>query len=230
MKKLLARRFTERYAFTLVELLVVIGIIAILAAVLMNAGNLAIKEAKKAKAQNTATQIQTAVTNYYTEYSVYPTPSGAAASDWKIDDGDNATGLSPAPTGSPWGGLIQCLSGNISPTASTLYSSFPNTRQVAFLTLRASDVSTAAGHLDAPINPLTVSTTNPYFNIAVDGDYDNILGKGSSTSGSWLPNFTTSFTGTTTTMTGLSTAGVAVWANCNTIPTSSSSGWWVHTY
>jgi prepilin-type N-terminal cleavage/methylation domain-containing protein len=230
--------FPRKAGFTLVELLVVMGIIAILAAVTLSVGNTVINEAKKARAQNTATQIQTAVLNYYTEYSVYPTPTGAASGDFGIADNDTALGNG---TASSWGKLTECLSGMICPyngTTST-ETTYTNTRSIAFLTLKASDVdngtTTSVGDKDAPVNPLYNSTnpyigSHPYFNIAMDGDYDGIIGTGSSGI-TTLPNFSsTTFSTTGYTGGGSTTAGVAVWAVCSPSGSQIQAGWYVHTY
>jgi prepilin-type N-terminal cleavage/methylation domain-containing protein len=58
--------------FTLVELLVVIAIIAVLAAAGFAAGNAAIQKARKTTCLSTATAIETAVNNFYTEYGSMP--------------------------------------------------------------------------------------------------------------------------------------------------------------
>jgi prepilin-type N-terminal cleavage/methylation domain-containing protein len=229
MNKFSVRRVYLRYAsFTLVELLVVIAIIAILAAVTMQIGITVINEAKKTKAQNTAIQIQTAVLNYYTEYSLYPTPSGiSVTTDYELTDADAANG--GVSIANSWGPLIDCLSGNLSPSGGTPSTEFGNTRSVAFLTLRATDVTTAGAHQDAPLNPLPNNAAKPYFNIAFDTAYAGILGKGDTgLSTAWLPNFTTVTSGTAPPMTGTSTAGVAVWAYCN--PSVTNSNWDVRTY
>ena len=58
--------------FTLVELLVVIAIIAVLAAAGFAAGNAAIQKAKKVTALASATAIESAVNNFFTEYGSMP--------------------------------------------------------------------------------------------------------------------------------------------------------------
>lgn len=63
--------------FTLVELLVVISIIVVLAAMAFGAGQRAIKSANNLKTQTTATAISAAVEQYYQEYSKLPTIGGA---------------------------------------------------------------------------------------------------------------------------------------------------------
>jgi prepilin-type N-terminal cleavage/methylation domain-containing protein len=221
MKQSLVRsRLSKLASFTLIELLVVITIIAILAAVLLNAGSMAIKAAQRAKAANLATQIQTATIGYYTEYSVYPVPPPAGAPvDYEITDATGSQGT--------WGNLICILCGNIHPSSpATAFNptTITNSRGIAFLTLKSSDVDNG----DAPLNPVPPSTANPYFNIAMDSDYDGLLGTASPTQGT-MPNFSKS-TPANMDYTGTSTAGVAVWANCNGSTTSKNPGFWVHTY
>lgn len=58
--------------FTLVELLVVIAIIAVLAAAGFAAGNAAILKARKVTSLASATAIETAVNNFFTEYGSMP--------------------------------------------------------------------------------------------------------------------------------------------------------------
>lgn len=60
------------HGFTLIELLVVISIIAVLAAAGFAAGNAAILKARKVTCQATATAIESAVNNFYTEYGSMP--------------------------------------------------------------------------------------------------------------------------------------------------------------
>jgi prepilin-type N-terminal cleavage/methylation domain-containing protein len=58
--------------FTLVELLVVIAIIAVLAGAGFAAGNAAIQKAKRVTALSSATAVESAVNNFFTEYGTMP--------------------------------------------------------------------------------------------------------------------------------------------------------------
>jgi prepilin-type N-terminal cleavage/methylation domain-containing protein len=72
---------TQR-GFTLVELLVVISIIAVLAALAFGATNAAMNKAKKVKAQAMETGIQQAIERYYSDYSKLPSVvSGSSSVD-----------------------------------------------------------------------------------------------------------------------------------------------------
>ena len=77
----------QNRGFTLVELLVVIAIIAVLAAAGFSAGNAAIQKARKVTALGMATGIESAVSNFYTEYGSMPTEetSDAPASKTNTD-------------------------------------------------------------------------------------------------------------------------------------------------
>jgi prepilin-type N-terminal cleavage/methylation domain-containing protein len=74
MKIPFARR---QKGFTLIELLVVITIILVLAGGGFAAGNSAIQRAKKATALATATALETAVNNFFTEYGSMPKDGSA---------------------------------------------------------------------------------------------------------------------------------------------------------
>jgi prepilin-type N-terminal cleavage/methylation domain-containing protein len=63
---------SSRHAFTLVELLIVIAIIAILITLLFPAADAAFEQARRTKAKNDAVQIANGLTAYYTEYGKFP--------------------------------------------------------------------------------------------------------------------------------------------------------------
>lgn len=77
------------HGFTLIELLVVIAIIAVLASAGFAAGNAAIQKARKTTALATATAIESAVNNFYTEYGSMPDEGSAD----KIVETNSATGI-----------------------------------------------------------------------------------------------------------------------------------------
>jgi len=221
-------RQNRKSGFTLIELLVVIGIIAILAAVLFPVGTMVINAAKRAKASATIGAIQTAVMAYNTEYSVWPVPTATTT--------DTLIGDSSATDATNWQTLICVLCGNIHPSDGTAFTAVAagptNTRSIAFLNLKSSDVFTTATGKDAPKNPLpTSATANIYFNIAMDSDYDGLLGTTAPTNASstGMPNFATSTTGTIT-YPGTSTAGVVLWGNCNGSASSQNPNFYVKTY
>jgi prepilin-type N-terminal cleavage/methylation domain-containing protein len=202
--------------FTLIELLVVIAIIAILASVVSVAAGSAINAAKRAKAANTATQISTAIVNYYTEYGVYPMPSTPPSGYTGTDEGP----------------LMFALCGNINASTATqgTSGSVPNTRQIAFLTPKKTEVDGNG----IPINPMTTIANPAYFSIVMDNDYDGITGDNGETE---PPNFANATAGTVCPPGGSPiTQGVAVWADCDptSLPpataTSTSPQFWVHTY
>jgi type II secretory pathway pseudopilin PulG len=71
-------------AFTLVEMLIVMGIIIILMAVGIASGRFAIRRANKIEHQNAVEQIFQALQSYYTVYKEYP---------YKEDEGSNLSNL-----------------------------------------------------------------------------------------------------------------------------------------
>jgi prepilin-type N-terminal cleavage/methylation domain-containing protein len=79
-------------AFTLIEMIVVILIIATLAAALLTATSGAFDRARKVQAKNDLTQLLTAINAFYTEYGQYPVAaqSGADAADYAATTDANA--------------------------------------------------------------------------------------------------------------------------------------------
>ena len=78
--------------FTLIELLVVIAIIAVLASVAFVAGNKAVQNAKRAKAQAVAFSIISAVDSFQSENGSMPVPVGNSGKEggslFRTDSGD----------------------------------------------------------------------------------------------------------------------------------------------
>jgi prepilin-type N-terminal cleavage/methylation domain-containing protein len=121
----LTRHGDRLSGFTLIEMLLVIVIIAVLAALLLPAVNKAIQASERQKAQTTAYQLATAFRNYQTEYGTWPDSSsnglGVSATMvtalTKLDSTLNPRGIvflevdqKSVKTGSycdPWGGVFQ---------------------------------------------------------------------------------------------------------------------------
>jgi prepilin-type N-terminal cleavage/methylation domain-containing protein len=82
---------TDREGFTLVELLTVIGIIAVLAGILIPTVNVALRKAKISKARQEAEAIALALKSYHDEYGrwpdVRPGSSGRTLNDWPSQRG-----------------------------------------------------------------------------------------------------------------------------------------------
>lgn len=85
----------DERAFTLIELLIVIAIIAILAGLGFGAVGGALKSAKKAEVRTMANQIKLALTSYYAEYGTYPPVSTSDANFLSAMTGSSAVATIP---------------------------------------------------------------------------------------------------------------------------------------
>ncbi len=91
------KRAASRAGFTLIELMVVIGIMLLIMSVLFPAYNHAQRTARRTRARTDIHNIQTAIVAYHREYGRYPMQTSAQA---------------PSYTGTNYKGLIDILRGN----------------------------------------------------------------------------------------------------------------------
>lgn len=177
-------------AFTLIELLTVITIIAILMGLLFPAIGVAKDQARKAEAKTAVTGISTAVKQYYTEYGKYPLgnlSNAQSPGDVIFGDGTNSNQI-----------LFDILRNYNSDTPGQ--PNQYNPRAIVFFDARtASDPNNPKSGLatqDATNGVTKNSFVDPWgsqYRICIDGDYDNKISN--------LPY--TDFQGPTAPMTGV---------------------------
>lgn len=141
--------------FTLIELLVVIAIIAVLAAAGFAAGNAAIQKAKRVTALSSATGLETAVSNFHTEYGGMPTDSNSDTETVNTKEGKGVE-------------LVRVLLG-METTNSPL-----NTRGVKFLTVKEGK-GNKGGLIYSTNGSDVTGLFDPWgggFNVAMDCNYD----------------------------------------------------------
>ncbi len=148
----------KQRAFTLVELLTVIAIIAVLMGLLFPAVNGVRDSAKKTQATNDATQLVNAVKAFYTEYGRYPLPTGASGEDFTYD------------AGNPNQTLIRIL------TAKETATPMLNPRKIVFLEPPAAKETgrygVEFGSNGAPSSDFLDPWGTPY-RVRIDSDYNN---------------------------------------------------------
>lgn len=138
-------------AFTLIELLIVIVIIAILATMIFGVGGSLIKKARIAEASNIAVGIANACINFESEYNRMPIPDGSSG-DWEgLSDED----------------LTAILTGK---------DTTKNKKEIDFLDgISPADGTPPVGGIDYVTNEATPVIYDPwgnFFVVHLDGDYD----------------------------------------------------------
>lgn len=164
-------------AFTLVELLTVIAIIAILMGLLFPAIGIIKEQARKVQAKNDVTNIVTAVKQYYTEYGKYPSVKAAAATG--ATAADDLVGESVI---NPTGGSNNSLFNTLRSIPEGLNLSYVlNPRRIVFFEGKgATDVAAPrGGFADKTTDPLIKGNFyDPWgkqYNVVLDADYDNVI-------------------------------------------------------
>jgi len=167
-------------AFTLVELLTVIAIIAVLAGLLVPTIKTAMLKAETAKAQTAISGLSTAFRAYYTEYGKWPiVDSSGSYNDFIVDEvmvallsGDDVGGVSVAfPT--PPGPAIDTLPvGTYSSLGTAVATIQRNARKIPFLEFKTKDIDKTTG------NPDSGSFLDPWgrpYHFRLDVNYQNNL-------------------------------------------------------
>lgn len=166
------------HGFTLIELIVVIGIIAVLIGFLFPAFSGVQNQAKKVQAKNDLTQIVTAVNAYYTEYGKYPIAGADGTPDAKFGPGGTTNDQ-----------LFDVLRadgvGRDDPTQTGTDKNL-NPRRIVFLTPPVAK----AGAQRNGIIPDNESNPRQYFDpwgspylVRIDANYDNQVGNPYGTNG-----------------------------------------------
>jgi prepilin-type N-terminal cleavage/methylation domain-containing protein len=148
---------SRQRAFTLVELLVVISIIALLASMALPAFSRAMDTAKKAKANAMISQLKVAITAFDTEYGTWPM---AELNQEKLDNTVLYKVLTATESGIAGGG-----------------TSTYNTRNIPFIEFTSKDLDNATNptmFVD-PWYATSNDKATQNYTVLIDYDYDNVI-------------------------------------------------------
>jgi prepilin-type N-terminal cleavage/methylation domain-containing protein len=153
------QRHSDERAFTLIEILVVMTLIAILVGIGVPAFTSVMEQARKTQAKNEEQQIVAAVNAYYTEYGKYPLPAGAAA--------DTIYGSGGTSNGELFYTLRAVAGGTMNAADAA------NPRKIVFI---QPPVSKDQTNPRSGIKTTTSVWYDPWgspYNVEIDGDYNN---------------------------------------------------------
>jgi prepilin-type N-terminal cleavage/methylation domain-containing protein len=177
----------NRAAFTLIELLTVIAIIAVLAGLLFPAISAAMKKAKIARAKSDISSIEGALKSYYTEYGKWPDGNG--------NSGDYSWGSWPGGySGYANNAWLMDVLRSVSDVDGGNGNFIANPRKIVFLEVPAKSLS------PSPKDSNTGDFVDPWgypYQITLDTGYDNMcqnLANGSNPSPVTPPNAVTNRT------------------------------------
>lgn len=162
------------HAFTLVELLTVIAIIAILMGLLFPAIGIIKEQARKVQAKNDVTNIVAAVKQYYTEYGKYPAvqdPPSTGGTDDLVGD----PAVNPAGNNNALFNTLRAISTGLNENHKF------NPRRIVFFEGKAAadTASPRGGFSDKTTDPTTQGNFyDPWgkqYNVIVDSNYDNVI-------------------------------------------------------
>lgn len=165
------QRHSDEQAFTLIELMTVIAVVAILFGIAFPAYISVMERARKTQAKNDLTQIVTAVNAYYTEYGKYP-----------IADADQGTDKTFSTSNKQVLDILRSIPGN-DPSATDPTTNKYNLRKIVFISPPdvkapnnprsgiASQAVTVNG-ISVVIGDFVDPWGTPY-KVLIDGAYDN---------------------------------------------------------
>jgi prepilin-type N-terminal cleavage/methylation domain-containing protein len=154
------QRHSDERAFTLIEILVVMTLIAILVGIGVPAFTSVMEQARKTQAKNEEQQIVAAVNAFYTEYGKYP-----------LVTADTTINKTSTPSNSDLFFTLRAVSGGANAANAV------NTRAIVFIQPPASKDQTnpRSGIKTSPTDSTWYDPWGSPYNVMIDGNYDNQL-------------------------------------------------------